>query len=101
VSYDGLLYMSGDTGIITCADAKTGAQVWRQRLGGIYTASPVAGDGKIYLLSESGEAVVLRAGRTAEVLARNTIEGRILASPAISGGRIFIRTDDAVVAVGR
>jgi hypothetical protein len=45
--------------------------------------------------------VVLRSGRTADVLARNTIDGRILASPAISGGRLFIRTDDAVVAVGR
>lgn len=98
--YDGLLYMAGDTGIITCVDAKTGEQVWRQRLGGIYTASPVAGDGKIYLFAESGETVVLRAGRTPEVLVRNTIDGRILASPAISGGRIFIRTDDGVIAVG-
>jgi outer membrane protein assembly factor BamB len=101
VYYDGLLYMAGDVGVITCVDAMTGAQVWRQRLGGIYTASPVAGDGKIYLLSESGETVVLRAGRTPEVLARNTIDGRVLASPAISGGRIFIRTDDQVIAVGR
>jgi outer membrane protein assembly factor BamB len=101
VHYDGLLYMAGDTGIVTCVDAKTGAQVWRQRLGGIYTASPVAGDGKIYLLSESGETLVLRAGRTPEVLARNAIEGRVLASPAISGGRLLIRTDDAVIAVGR
>ena len=51
--------------------------------------------------SESGETLVLRAGRTPEVLARNRINGRVLASPAISGGRIFIRTDDHVVAVGR
>ena len=101
VYYDGLLYMAGDVGVITCVDAKTGAQVWRQRLGGIYTASPVAGDGKIYLASESGETLVLRAGRTPEVLARNRIDGRVLASPAIAGGRIFIRTDDHVVAVGR
>jgi len=99
--YDGLIYMAGDTGIITCVDAKTGEQVWRQRLGGIYTASPVAGDGKVYLLSESGEALVVRAGRQPAVLARNAIDGRILASPAISSGRIFIRTDDGVVAVGR
>jgi outer membrane protein assembly factor BamB len=101
VYYDGLLYMAGDVGVVTCVDAKTGAQVWRQRLGGIYTASPVAGDGKIYMLGESGETLVLRAGRTPEVLARNAIDGRVLASPAISGGRIFIRTDDHVVAVGR
>ncbi len=99
--YDGLLYMAGDTGIVTCVDAKTGEMAWRQRIGGIYTSSPVAGDGKVYLLSESGEAVVLRAGRTPEILARNTIDGRILASPAISGGRLFIRTDDSLVAIGR
>jgi outer membrane protein assembly factor BamB len=52
------------------------------------------------LFSESGETIVLRAGRTPEIIARNTIEGRVLASPAISSGRIFIRTDDHVIAVG-
>lgn len=100
VHYDGLLYMAGDVGVITCVDAKTGAPVWRERLGGVYTASPVAADGKIYLPSESGETIVLRAGRTPQVLARNQIDGRVLASPAIAGGRIFIRTDDHVVAIG-
>ena len=64
VHYDGLLYMAGDVGVITCVDAKTGQRVWRERLGGVYTASPVAADGKIYLFSESGETIVLRAGRT-------------------------------------
>lgn len=98
--YDGLLYMAGDVGLVTCVDAKTGQRVWRERLGGIYTASPVAADGKIYLASETGETIVLKAGRTPEVLSRNTIEGRILASPAISGGRLFIRTDDQVIAIG-
>jgi outer membrane protein assembly factor BamB len=92
--------MAGDVGVITAVDAKTGERVWRERLGGIYTASPVAADGKIYLLSEDGETIVLRAGRTSQVLARNRIAGRILASPAISAGRLFIRTDDQIVAVG-
>jgi outer membrane protein assembly factor BamB len=101
VHYNGLIYMAGDVGVVTCVDAKTGERVWRERLGGVYTASPVAADGKVYLLSESGETIVLRAGRKPDVLARNTINGRLLASPAISGGRLFIRTDDQVVAVGR
>jgi outer membrane protein assembly factor BamB len=101
VHYDGLLYMAGDVGVITCVDAKTGERVWRERLGGVYTASPVAADGKVYLLSESGETIVLRAGRKPDVIARNTIAGRILASPAISGGRLFIRTDDQIVAIGK
>jgi outer membrane protein assembly factor BamB len=99
VNYDGLIYMAGDVGVITCVDAKNGQRVWRERLGGIYTASPVAGDGKVYLFRESGETIVLRAGRTPLIVARNTIDGRILASPAIAGGRIFIRTDDRVFAI--
>jgi outer membrane protein assembly factor BamB len=74
--------------------------VWRERLGGVYTASPLAGDGKVYLFSETGETIVLRAGRTAEVLARNTTNGRILGTPAISQGRIFVRTDDQLIAIG-
>lgn len=100
VHYDGLLYMAGDVGIVTCVDAKTGERVWRERMDGVFTASPVAGDGKIYMLSETGETLVLRAGRKPEVISRNTIEGRQLASPAISGGRLFIRTDDALIAIG-
>jgi len=58
-------------------------------------------DGKIYMLSETGDTIVLKAGRQPEVLARNALNGRILASPAISGGRLFIRTDDALIAIGR
>jgi outer membrane protein assembly factor BamB len=100
VHYQGLLYMVGDVGIVTCVDAKTGERVWRQRIDGVFTASPVAGDGKIYLLSETGETIVLKAGREPEILARNQIDGRLLASPAISGGRLFLRTDDALIAVG-
>jgi outer membrane protein assembly factor BamB len=100
VYYDGLIYMAGDVGIVTCVDARTGERVWRERLGGLYTASPVAADGKVYLMSETGETLVLRAGRTPEVIARNTVAGRILASPAIAGGRLFIRTDDRLIAIG-
>jgi outer membrane protein assembly factor BamB len=101
VHYQGLLYMAGDVGVITCVDARTGERVWRERLGGVYTASPVAADGKIYLMSESGETLVLKAGRTPEVIARNSISGRVLASPAIAGGRLFVRTDGQLVAIGK
>jgi outer membrane protein assembly factor BamB len=100
VHYHGLLFMAGDVGVVTCVDARTGERVWRERVGGLYTASPVAADGKIYLFSESGETIVLRAARTPEVMARNQLAGRILASPAVANGRIFIRTDDQVIAIG-
>ena len=65
VYYEGLLYMTNEVGVVTCADARTGETVWRHRLGGVFFASPVAGDGKVYLVSETGETFVLRAGRTA------------------------------------
>ena len=101
VYYDGLIYMTGDVGVLTVTDAKTGERVYQERLGGVYTASPVAGDGKVYLISEDGETIVLAAGRTPRVLARNKLNARQLASPAVSGGRLFIRSDDVVYAVGK
>lgn len=101
VYYDGFLYMAGDVGVLSAIDAKTGQRVWQERTGGVFTASPVAADGKIYLLSEDGQTIVLAAGKTPRVIARNRLDARQLASPAISGGRIFIRTDDGVIAVGQ
>jgi outer membrane protein assembly factor BamB len=101
VHYDGLIYMVGDVGVLTVADAKTGERVHQDRVGGVYTASPVAGDGKVYLVSEDGETIVVAAGRTPKVLARNRLDARQLASPAIAGGRLFIRGDDALYAIGK
>jgi ribosomal protein L24E len=61
----------------------------------------VAGDGKVYFMSETGEAIVFQAGRQPRLLERNRIEGRIVASPAIADGRIYVRTDDTLIAIGR
>ncbi len=99
--YDGLLYMTNDVGVVTCADARTGKPLWRHRLGGVFFASPVAGDGKIYMVSETGEAFVLRAGREPQVLAQNDLGERFVASPAISHGRLFLRSDRTLFAVGK
>jgi outer membrane protein assembly factor BamB len=98
--YDGLLYMTNEVGVVTCADATTGSPVWRHRLGGVFFASPVAGDGKIYMVSETGVTFVLRAGRQPEVLARNDLGERFLASPAIARGLVFLRSDGTLFAVG-
>lgn len=99
--YQDLLYMAGELGIVSAIDAANGERIWQERIGGLFTASPVAGDGKVYLLSESGETVVIQAGRTPRVLARNQLEGHFVASPAIAGGRLVLRADDSVVAVGK
>ena len=98
--YDGLIYMANGGGIVTAVDAATGDRVWQDRVGGIYSASPLAGDGKVYLFSETGETVVLEAGRSLNVLQRNDLGERVVSSPAASDGRIFIRTDESLIAVG-
>jgi outer membrane protein assembly factor BamB len=100
VYYDGLLYMTNEVGVVTCAEAKTGERVWRHRLDGVFFASPVAGNGRIYFVSETGTTFVLRAGRTPQVLAENHLGERFIASPAVSGGRIFLRSDGTLFAVG-
>jgi outer membrane protein assembly factor BamB len=89
--------------ILTCLDARTGVQLYKHRLGGgsEFSASPVAADGKLYLVSEEGRAHVLRAGPRYEVLAESDHGAPCLATPAISEGVLFFRTLEGVVAVGR
>jgi len=86
------LYMVTDNGIATCVDAKTGQELWRARLGGNHSASPIYADGKIYFLSEEGESVVIAPGRQLKHLATNQLDGPTLASMAVSDSSLFIRT---------
>jgi outer membrane protein assembly factor BamB len=98
--YDGIVYMANDVGVLTAVDAATGTRVWQERVDGVFSASPVAGGGHVYFLAEGGETVVVKAGRAPQVVARNALGERAVASPAISNGRIYIRTDGHVIAVG-
>ncbi len=98
--YDGFLYMATEGGIVTVMDPSDGTTVWRARLGGVFTASPVAADGHVYLLAESGETVVLKSGGRPQVVARNLLGERALASLAVSHGRLFIRTDAYLYCIG-
>lgn len=100
VYYDGLLYLTNDVGVLTCADAKSGERIWQMRLDGVFFASPVAADGRVYLVSQTGETIVAKAGRTPEILARNDLGERIVASPAIASGQIFLRSDTKLFAIG-
>ena len=100
VHYEGLLYFTNDVGVLTCADAKTGARVWQTRLDGVFFASPVAADGKIYFASETGETIVVKAGRVPAILARNDLGERLVASPAIARGQIFLRSDARLFTIG-
>jgi outer membrane protein assembly factor BamB len=88
------LYMISDSGIATCLDAKTGQVHWRERIGGNHSASPLLAGGKVYFQNEEGIGTIIRAGKKFEVLARNDIGERVLASYAVSGGALFIRTEN-------
>jgi outer membrane protein assembly factor BamB len=104
VLYDGLLYVSKNNGVFNVFDAKTGERVYQQRLGSGttgFTASIVAADGKIYFTSEDGDVYVVRAGRTFELLATNPIGEIGMATPAISEGMLFFRTDKSLLAIAR
>ena len=86
------IYVVSDRGIASCLDARSGKLHWRQRLGGSFSASPVYADGRIYFLNESGETSVVKPGTSFELLARNPLPGRTLASIAVAEGAIFLRT---------
>jgi len=95
------LYMVSDAGIATCVDARTGKVHWQERVGGNYSASPVYADGKIYLQSEEGKGVVLKAGKEYAKLAENSLEEKSLASYAIGDGTLFIRTAEHLYCIGK
>ena len=96
-------YVVNDRGIMFCLDAKTGAEVYvQQRIKpGTYSASPVLADGKIYITNEDGLTTVVAAGPKFEVLAENPLNDYVLSSPAISDGKIFIRTAQHLYAIGK
>ncbi len=86
------LYLVSDRGVATCLDAKTGEVHWSERLTGGFSASPLHADGKVYFQSEEGIAYVVKAGKTFELLAKNDLGERTLASYAVADGALFIRT---------
>ena len=100
VHYQGVIYMSTDNGIVSAVDASNGERLWQERVGGTFSASPIAGDGKVYFVSEGGETIVIKAGRTFEVIARNKLDGHFVASPAAGGGKVVLRSDDRIFAIG-
>jgi outer membrane protein assembly factor BamB len=87
-----LIFMVNDTGIVSCLEAKDGKEVWRGRLSDSYSASPVASGGRIYAFSEDGKTTVFEAGREFKVLAENFLEDGFMASPAVDGRALYLRT---------
>jgi outer membrane protein assembly factor BamB len=93
-------YYVSDTGVLSQADAATGQIRWQQRLGGNYSASPVFADGRIYFQSEEGETTVIASGKEFRKLAVNRLDGYTLASMAVSGGSLYIRSQSHLYRIG-
>jgi outer membrane protein assembly factor BamB len=101
--YQGVVFLVRSGGIATTLDARTGKVLKQARLTGAledYYSSPIGADGKVYIASEHGKVVVLRASGDWEILAINEFDSDIYATPAISEGRMYIRTRNALYAIG-
>jgi len=100
VVLDGLLYMPSDNGVVTCIEIGSGKTVWRELIGGSYLASPIHDGERIYFFSLSGKTTVIRAGRKFEKLAENQLTSGFMASPAVAGDSLILRTKTHLYNIG-
>jgi len=91
-----LYFVSDSGGIVSCLDARTGREQWRERIGGNHSASPTFVGGRLIFHSKEGETTVLKPGRNFEILARNKLEDAHHASAAVSDDALFLRTEKAI-----
>jgi outer membrane protein assembly factor BamB len=96
------VYVVNDKGIVSCLEGKTGRVLYGpQRIAlGTYSSSPVVADGKLYITNEEGLTTVLKAGPAFEVLAENSVGDFVLATPAVDGGQILLRTSKKLYCIG-
>jgi outer membrane protein assembly factor BamB len=98
---DGLVYLCGEDGVLTCLEAKTGKQLYSQRTHNQrHRGSPVYADGKVYLTARDATVTVVQAGPEFKVVSSNKLPGTMTASPAISNGRIYLRSWSTLYAIG-
>jgi len=93
IMIDDLLFMISDAGVATCLEAKTGEVVWQERVSGKFSSSPVYVDGRIYFFSQEGNIPVIKPGRKYELLTINKLDNGFMASPAVAGKSLFLRTE--------
>jgi outer membrane protein assembly factor BamB len=89
---DRLIYTPAEESFVTCLEAATGKVIWTERIGGKYAASPIYADGRLYFFSQDGTTTVLKPGRTFEALATNKLDAGFMASPAVAGKALYLRT---------
>ena len=97
---DGLLYMASDPGVLSCVEPATGKVVWGERLAKEYAASPIYVDGHIYLFGRAGSCHIVKPGRTFELVAENKLGDGFMASPAVVGDSLVVRSLSHVYRIG-
>jgi hypothetical protein len=100
VSVGDRLFLWSDGGIVSCVEAPSGKILWQERVGGNYFSSPVWIDGRLFGVSTQGEVVVLVAADRFEVLARNALGEPTHSTPAVAGGRMYIRGNQHLFSIG-
>jgi outer membrane protein assembly factor BamB len=100
IIYGSELYVLADNGVLSAYYAKTGENIYQQRLPTSFSASPVAADGKLYLSSEDGDVFVVKTGRQYELLSRNTMSQPLMSTPALTDGMLILRGNNAIYALG-
>ena len=100
IAKDGLLFMFDDVGYVTCLRSATGEQIWRERPAKKFYGSPVWTDGKLYCITTTGDMVVVKAAQTYELLAVNPLGEKSHSTPAIAGGRMYVRTFSHLFSIG-
>ena len=100
IAHDGLVYSISDDGIALCVEAETGDVVYRKRIGGNFSSSPLLAGEHLYFTSEQGVTTVIKAGREFEQVAENDLGERTLASLAVIDDSILLRTAEALYRIG-
>ena len=102
VVHDGLVYLSRENGILTVVDAASGEEVYAERVHGApHRGSPVVADGKVFLVGNDGTVSVVRTGRSYQLLGQNDLDERLQASPVAVGDTLYLRTYEALYAIGQ
>ncbi|QEF99808.1 outer membrane biogenesis protein BamB [Stieleria maiorica] len=96
----GLLFIADDRGIAHCFDTESGERLWRERLGRHFSASLVTAGGLVYFTTDDGETIVMKASREPVVVAENSLGESVFASPAISDGKLYLRTREHLYCIG-
>jgi outer membrane protein assembly factor BamB len=99
--YQGLVFLATNSGIVLCLDAESGRELWKERLGKGFRATPLGAGGKVYVFSKEGVASVIEAAREFKLVSSTEFQDEIHASPAVAQGELFVRTKGSLYRIGK